>query len=158
MVVAPMDWIQMAPDFARDGGTRDIYVQGTSIEDWRHVLVALSDWEPAPSFFLDGEPAPWPDHLEDVFARQREPAPFMTLEVGGVGLNCHFFDDKEIEFDLSPEDVRCVAEVEALAGFMNMLAKATGKAVVLTLENVRDAVILRCPAGGGEVEWVPTPS
>jgi hypothetical protein len=137
-----MGWTEIASDFEWDGSWRDIYVVGATVDDWQRIIEGLREFRPGPSFYVNGEPAPMPTRIGDVF-EQREASSFhLTLEVGSVSLKCHFFDDEEIEFDLDPREVKGPAELKALSEFMRFLAERTGKVATLTHENIKSAVIL----------------
>jgi hypothetical protein len=81
-----MDWNCIAPDYEPDGSLRDIYVLGTGLTDWQHVLDALRKWMPAPVFTYDGEPTWLPERVEEIFLRSQEQQPFLTFVVGGRAL------------------------------------------------------------------------
>jgi hypothetical protein len=140
-----MDWNQVATDFERDGATRDIYVLDATTDDWNRVVEALRKREPPPAFFVDGEPAALPARIEDIMAIRPNASPFMRIDFEGLSLNCHFFDDEEIEFDLDPTDIDGPERLAVVVGFMTVLAEATGKPALLTHENVREAVIVSRP-------------
>jgi hypothetical protein len=150
-----MDWDRAASDFEPDGSLRDIYVFGTDLSDWQRVLDALRTWRPGPNLRIDGEPAAIPDKAEEIFARARKLGASLSVEVADALVNCHFFREDEIEFDLDPRDVAGPEQLEALGRFMRILGEATGKPVVMTMENRREAVILRYARRGQQAEWVP---
>ena len=137
-----MNWTDIVSEFEWDGSWRDIYVVGTTVDDWQRVLDALKMLSPGPSFYINGDLAPVPVRVEDVFEQRAVSSFLLTLEVGGVGLKCHFFDDEEIEFDLDPREVKGPTEWKALSDFMRLLADWTGKVTTLTHENTKSAVIL----------------
>lgn len=56
-------------------------------------------------------------------------------------LSCHFFANDEIEFDLYPREMG-PSLLEPLIAFLNELGVATSKPVILTMENMPEAVIL----------------
>ena len=142
MLQQPVRWAAIAPEFEWDGSLRDIYVVGTTAHDWQQVLDALRELEPAPSFSIDGAAASLPERADGMFAQRQRSSPLLALDVGGVRLNCHFFDEAEIEFDLDPREVTGAAQFAALEAFMTLLAAKTGKNVILTYENTKSAVIL----------------
>jgi hypothetical protein len=137
-----MTWTDLASEFEWDGSWRDIYVIGATVDDWQRVLDALSALSPGPSFYVNGEPAPMPARMEDVFGQRETSSFFLTLDIGNVGLKCHFFDDEEIEFDLDPREIKGPTELKAVSDFMTLLADRTDKTAILTHENIKSAVIL----------------
>lgn len=60
------------------------------------------------------------------------------MHLGHVQLNCFFFGELEIEFDLSPKEVASEAEARSILSFMRGLGRVTGRQVHLTEENVHD--------------------
>jgi hypothetical protein len=148
-----MDWQQIAPDFEPDGALRDIYVFGTGLLDWQRVLDALRAWEPSPSFAIGGQPAMMPDKVEDIFAEARQQGALLSVKVSGVLVNCHFFHPDDIEFDLDPRKVTGPAQLEGLEQLMSLLGRTTGKPVVMTMENMPEAVILRYAPDAQRLEW-----
>jgi hypothetical protein len=149
-----MDWQRVARDFEADGSLRDIYVQGTGLNDWQNVVDALRESWPSPAYTLDGEPAALPRRVEAIFDAPREQAALLSLAVGDARVTCHFFVEDEIEFSVDPREIAGPAQVEALTEFMALLGRATGKTVMLTLENAPEAVIFRYSVEEDEVIWV----
>jgi len=137
-----MNWAEAASEFEWDGSWRDIYIVGATIDDWQRVLDALSTLSPSPTFHANGEPAAMPERVADVFDQRETSSFLLTLDVGNVGLKCHFFDDEEIEFDLDPREIKGPTELRAVSDFMMLLANRTGKTAILTHENIKSAVIL----------------
>jgi hypothetical protein len=149
-----MDWQQIAPDFKPNGSLRDIYVFDTDLLDWQRVLDALRAWEPSPRLAIGGQPAMMPDKVEDVFVEARQQGALMSVEVSGALVNCHFFHHQDIEFDLDPREVTGPAQLEGFERFMSLLGQATGKPVIMTMENMPEAVILRYSPEAQRLDWV----
>jgi hypothetical protein len=150
-----MDWRLAAPDFEDDGALRDIYILGTTIDDWQAVWTFLCGEGERLAFTVDGIAQEPPDAIDDIFARRGETGCLAAYRLGGQVLNCHFFDIGEIEFDLSPRDVDGPEAVDTLVQFMGALGRVTAKPVILTMENSREAVIARFDPLNGEVTWQP---
>jgi hypothetical protein len=148
-----MEWEQIKSDFDWDGSWRDIYVLGTTIADWQTLLDTIRHRYTPLSFSRFGESCELPERAEEVPWEAR--GAFLSFAVGGVQLNCHFFRSDEIEFDLDPRQVSGAREVNGLVEFMSCLGRRLGKAVVLTLENTQEAVILRYLPDRDDVVWVP---
>lgn len=148
-----MDWEQVAPDFEPDGALRNIYVFGTDLSDWQSVWEALRTWEPLPIIRVGGQLAISPDKVQDIFAETGDRA-VMSVDVCGAIVNCHFFVHDEIEFDLDPGEVTGPIQLDGFDRFMTLLGRATGKAVVMTMENSPESVILRYEPGAQRLEWV----
>lgn len=136
-------WELVAQAFEPDGSLRDIYVEDTTLTDWERVIAQVRERYGPMRFTLDGEPAPLPAAVSDVFQLRTECAPRLSFSVGGIELATHFFDPTEIEFDLAPTQVDGPVRLEALVGFLRWLADLVEKPAILTDENEKGAVILR---------------
>jgi hypothetical protein len=145
-MVTLMIWTEIAAELTWDGAWRDIYVVGTTLRDWQRVLDSLHANNPKTvAFNVDGEETSFPPSAEVIFERRQEAATLLQVTVGNMHLNCHFFCQDEIEFDLDPRELQGEEDLDALAGFMSILANETGKPAILTHENTQKAVILTVP-------------
>src|SRR4051794_4079137 len=116
-----MDWNLIARDFEPDGSLRDIYVFKATMSDWQHVVEVLREWSPAPTFTIGGESQDLPERVEDIFSAGRQHGALLCTKVGGVLVNCHFFVESEIEFDLDPREITSATQIEAIVRFMTRL-------------------------------------
>ena len=144
-------WDDLKVEFAWDGSLRDICVIDTSIADWRSALEMIHAGGYRLVFTIDGVEATAPDNLHQIFGQPRECSFLLAAFVDGVQLNCHFFSESEIEFDLDPREVTDQADLAAILGFMRMLAQVAAKPALLTPENMQDFPILTCQPDGGVV-------
>jgi hypothetical protein len=136
--VAGLSWEACKVDFKADGSLRDIYVLEATLEDWREVFTMLT--EVPYSAMLDGMSLA--TNLTDfrmLFAPEG-PRALLSFHVGRIEMTCHFFDERQIEFDFDPKGLREEDLSEVLA-FMTRLGNRTRKPVVLAPENAR-----RCPS------------
>ncbi len=144
-----MAWTEIAPEFVWDGAWRDIYVVGASLEDWQRILDLLNDRNPdALAFYVDGEKVASAPSAKVIFERRHETATLLQVTAGDVHLNCHFFCEEEVEFDLDPRELKGEEDLQAILAFMSTLANGTGKPAILTHENAQEAVILTVQPGG----------
>jgi len=146
-----VEWHQVATDFEPDGLLRDIYVLQTTKADWQRVWEAILRFEPPSLFSIDGVPAEKPMCVEEVFKVRCRATPLLSLTLESLVLNCHFFDEGEIEFDLDPTDVKGQDQLDVLTGFIHHLGRLTRKAVILTFENTTDQPILRYTPDDDEI-------
>lgn len=149
-----MDWSRIAAGFQHDGALRDIYVLGTSVQDWAKVwdfLRATPEWL---TFEVGGQAAHPPADIAEIFQLSITQGALASVRLGKQRLNCHFFQDDEVEFDLDPRDVDGPAEVARLAGFLKALGRTTLKEVLLTVENAPDEVIARYDPTSGALMWL----
>jgi hypothetical protein len=148
-----MDWSQISADFEWDGSLRDIYVLGATEADWNNVLALLRGLEPPSFFTVDSVVQEMPRQVAAVFDLRKNHSPMLTVMVGAVWLNCHFFQGDDIEFDLDSRDISGSSQAEALASFMQLLGGATHKPVILCHENAQHAVIARYSPSDAGVVW-----
>jgi hypothetical protein len=146
-----VSWDACKADFEADGSLRDIYVLGTTLEDWRAVLSLVT--APPYAATMDGEDA------SDISANARallaHPAPhLLSIRVGRVDLCCHFFSENEVEFDFVPNGLT-EDDLSGLLTFMTSLGRLTGKLVVMTPENVPTHPIFRFDPQRETIEYLP---
>jgi hypothetical protein len=151
--MAGLNWQDIAGHFAPDGTLRDIYVFDTTMEDWEAVWVFLTSDLDRLTFSVDDVPATPPETVVEVFAAGRDHSVLASYVLGSQILNCHFFDEAEIEFDIGPRQVDRLEPAHALADFMTAIGRLVSKPVILTEENDQTAVIARFDPDAGSVEW-----
>lgn len=132
-------WDDCKEAFREDGSLRDIYVQGTSLEDWDRFYGFLLDCGFSLTFARNGEPAKLPSQAAEAL---QDPNSTHNLMIGveNLTLNCHFFTEEEIELDVDPREVHSQSELDLVLGFMRNLGKCLSKEVILTAENFKDLV------------------
>jgi hypothetical protein len=138
-----MEWETVRHEFEPDGSLRDLYVVDTSAREWDRFLADLPSWGYPARFSLDGVPAPLPSRFEDVRTAQARRSALLQIDVGGLGIACHFFTLEEIELDLDAGEMTDPTRLDPLVEFMRRLGAATGRPVLLTPENARASPILR---------------
>lgn len=145
-------WDTFKAEFCRDGSLRDIYAFDTGLEDWRRMADYVARNY---AFRFQGGWAEqrFPEDLRSLFPTGPESdLTSLSIEVGRVMLNCHFFAEDEIELDLDPAEVDDATKLDALFKFMRGLAGALEKEVVLTPENMREIRIFRVSPRSEQVQ------
>jgi hypothetical protein len=82
----------------------------------------------------------------------------LTFEYAEIRFSCHFFGEDEIEMSLAPNDIDGPDRLDALAEFLRILGRRTGRDVLLTPENLPTSPILRYSTGSNAVEWQAPPA
>jgi hypothetical protein len=127
-------WENIKWIFEPDGSLRDIYVQDVSIREWEILIDHLNT-----NFTLtySGENKINKKYaLEYLLDTSREmESKSLTIHLGQLNINCHFFLVEEIEFDIDPKDVNSIREFEILENFMSSISEALQVQVTLTSEN-----------------------
>lgn len=138
-----MTWKEIASELVWDGAWRDIYVVGTTVAHWQRILDLLNERAPeALAFYVDGEELTSAPSADVIFERRQDTSTLLQVTAGNVHLNCHFFCEEEIEFDLDPRELQGEQDLQDVKAFMTTLANGTGKPAILTHENSQEAVIL----------------
>ena len=138
-----MTWKEFALEFVWDGAWRDIYVVGANLEDWQCLLDELIASMPHDiDFYIQGNKVSSAPSAKVIFERRHETSTLLQVTLGKVHLNCHFFCEEEIEFDLDPREMKSDEDLQAVKAFMRTLANVTNKPAILTHENDQEAVIL----------------
>jgi hypothetical protein len=133
------NWGEISWIFDPDGSWRDIYVQDISIEDWASLIDLLnlkydlhfSSPKLAPADKIDK--AYIIDYLNDQSGELE--SPFVTVKLGEISANCHFFLPNQIEFDIDPSEVNSINDFDQIAKFMISVSEILENQVTLTWEN-----------------------
>lgn len=125
------------------GSLQDIYVLNTDARDWQRVIDHVRGGGLPHSFHVDGQPRPLPTAVGDVFRLREDAVTGLAVDLDGVLVRCHFFDESEIEFDLDPRDVVRSEQADRVLGFVQELADLLCKPVLLTPENDPDHPLVR---------------
>jgi hypothetical protein len=118
-----------------DGSLRDLYILNTTVDDWQSLIDFLLQSEYPNTYTVNGEIAEFPSRVERVFETRNKATTLLSVRVDKVMLNCHFFCEEEIEFDLDPREITDKAHLRRLFEFMKRVGQVVGKDVLLTLEN-----------------------
>jgi hypothetical protein len=105
-------------------------------------------------FPLGRNTTPLPKTYLEVLMGSQEATSLLQIPVGPSYLNCHFFDGSELELDFSPADYSTPEAWDALSTFLQGLADAMQREVIVTPENVPEVVYIRYQplAGQGSTE------
>lgn len=150
-----IEWSVVSRDFEPDGALRDICVQSTTLTDWQTAFDYVRVSYAPLLFTVDHQSTNLPAAVEEIFSIRDRASPLLNFDIGGIDIACHFFTHTEIEFDLRPEEVTGSERLAAVVLFVRGLAAALCKPVLLTMENVHDAVILRADPAAGTIAWIP---
>ena len=150
-----LTWNQVCGEFYCDGSWRDIYVLDTRIEHWQQALDALRRAYPQLAYTRAGMDSLLPTDATEAFPDPGFADCFLKIDLGGPTLNCHFFTDEEIEFDLNPREVENQQDFEKVIQFMRLLANATQRDTIVTPENQNDIIIFRVRPNNQSVEHKP---
>jgi hypothetical protein len=146
-------WESVKAEFVWEGSWRDICVQEVSQTEWQAAVDALRASGFDQNYTVDGIRSEMPQDLSEVLKRTDETSLLLWVLVAGVQLNCHFFDESEIEFDLDPREVTGQPQLAGVIKVMQILAAATGRFAIMTPENMHEAPFIRV-SPSGEIEYI----
>jgi hypothetical protein len=134
------NWDDIKWIFDMDGGIRDIYVQEVSISDWEKLIDLLNEKYSVKSVITGEERNQNQIDKEHVIKFLTDEtgemdSPFVSIDIGEIQINCHFFLTDQIEFDLNPEQINSIEDFEKVKKFMETVSQDLSNQVTLTGEN-----------------------
>ncbi len=141
--------------FHQDGSLRDIYVQNVDVDQWEKFLDFVRSGGFVLRYSRDREAAQLPSSAAHILA-DKSCAHNLTIDVGGVGICCHFFVTDEIELDIDPREVTTPAAVDHVLRFMSGLGACLVRDVILTEENSPEYVWFRYSSADGAIQYERT--
>lgn len=122
-----------------DGSWRDIYVPGSTREDWRkwadyvNATYRVRFWPPGMGEDVDRIDI---DEASNCWGSEGEGLrPDAIFYVGGIAVKCHFFCEGEIENDIDPGEIDSYTTHLQLMNYLKAVSRVLGKGVLLTGEN-----------------------
>jgi hypothetical protein len=155
VAVSTVAWDDLRQEFIWDGALRDVYVLETAIDDWECVIGGLAGESRVAASAITPSSLEGFKSVREIFqfVAATDLAPTLHVNWLGIDINCHFFCDWEIEFDIDPRQINDEQHLDALVNFMNYLWERTRKEVILTWENDKDAWFIRVDAPTGLIHW-----
>jgi len=150
-----MNWNQYKKEFEWDGSYRDLYILDTDLSHWQRVINFLRGSEYRITFKVDNEVAALPEDVAEIFRKRNETSILLTIEVDGIFINCHFFTEDEIEFDIDPREIKNEEKLNQLFEFMKKTGGLLEKEVRLTPENYQEGIIFKYVAETNRIEYIP---
>ena len=78
----------------------------------------------------------------DIFELRREFSIVLQIKINKAYLYCHFFDEEEIELDISPREIINDETYQELLHFIEKLSNHLGKPAILTPENTKGYILV----------------
>jgi hypothetical protein len=120
---------------ADEGAYRDIYVPGTTAEDWQRALDAVTARWPS-TYSEDGESAVMPRDVGTILSRRSERSTLLRIHLHNhLDFDVHFFGADEIEFTFDPAEVTDDEDVGRILEFVLHLGRTVGRTVHMTVES-----------------------
>ena len=109
------NWDDIKWIFDIDGALRDIYVQEVSISDWEKLIDLLNE-EYSVRYVITDEVRN-PNQIDKDYVIKfltdetgEMDSPFVSIDIGGIQINCHFFLTDQIEFDFNPKQINSIED------------------------------------------------
>ena len=130
------NWDDIQFIFKPDGTLRDIYVQEVSIGDWEKLIDFLNEnynlkYGIQSTTIIDKEYTI--GCLKDKSGEMVRKS--VSIDLGGINANCHFFLPDQIEFDIDPKEINSGDDFEKVEKFMTSISETIKNQVTLTGEN-----------------------
>lgn len=127
-------WNDIKWIFEPDGSLRDIYVQDISLRDWEKLIdhlnsnfnLTYSDTDKIDKEYVL-------EYLRDTSGEMESKS--LTIHLGQIKVNCHFFLSEQIEFDIDPKEVKSLSDFEQIEKFMISISEIIQEQITLTGEN-----------------------
>ncbi|GAB3876970.1 hypothetical protein GCM10028824_35870 [Hymenobacter segetis] len=147
-------WIEHKWIFEPDGGLLDIYVQEVDIDVWMQLIDFINkNYNPHFGPLEEGDTRPGidKDYIKRMFVDEsgeldRKTSSF-TIE--GITVNCHFFLQDEIEFDIDPREFKKQIQIDAIIKFMQAVSWNLEREVILTAEGAAEYPLITINVGEG---------
>ena len=136
-------WDEIKIEFEAEGSLRDIYVENIEVFEWDNFLDFLRASKYKLEFTHGEQSIEMPANFSLIRVLQEtDPTTLFIWLNDDIQLNCHFFISNEIELDLSPYDFNGESEFLTLIEFLESLAAALKKKIILTHEGMQEQIIL----------------
>ena len=157
-----MNWNQLKNKvYAWDGGWLDIYVHGTSAQDWEKWTQLVNqnfkiDWyngktekdESKIDFSV----------IQDYWGGNNDLCSTAKVFIDdNIQVNAHFFDDEQIENDIDPREFKSIDDHNKLIEFLRELSNKLGKEVSVTPENCPEIVLMKIMGDSIEINLESEP-
>jgi hypothetical protein len=140
--------------FYVDGSLRDIYVLGTTEQDWQKLLMFLHAGPYSVTFIIAGEQRPLLAQIEEVFSLIHSSGGMMRIDEDCLALHCFFYTVDEIEFDLDPRTINTEERLSRLLDFMRAIGNLLNKSIILSPENASSVALFRFDPVTKSEEWL----
>jgi hypothetical protein len=84
-----------------------------------------------------------PIRVDKMFEPEYDFTPLLSIKVGSVILNCHFFTGREIDFDFDPREITSEFQAAQVFTFIHQIGKLLNKEVIVTPSNYQSYVIFK---------------
>ncbi len=142
-----MNWTELKKAiYCWDGSWRDIYVLGTTAEDWKKWIEYVNknykiDW-------YNGKTNKDEIKIDfnvilEYWNGNHDLCPTAKVFINRIQANAHFFDENVIENDIDPREFSTIDDHNKLIKYMIELSILLDKEIILTPENKQEIILLK---------------
>ena len=153
-----MKWQEVETEFEYDGGLLDLYIMETDVQMWQKALNCLRTSPYPLTYTVEGEQAELPADVEAIFRQRQEADAFLSIDINGIRVNCFFFVEEQIEFDIDPREINTEARFGYLCEFIQRMGHGLGRSMILTPESCgreEELIIIRYLPMTDQFEYTP---
>jgi hypothetical protein len=135
-------WNDIKWIFEPDGSLRDVYVQDISIREWEKLIDHLNDnYRLTYSDQNKIDKKYVLEYLQDTSGEMESKS--LTVNLGQIKINCHFFLVEQIEFDIDPKEIKSINDFQMIEDFITSISETLQEQVTLTEENTPEFPLMK---------------
>ena len=147
-----MLWEEYKSEFIPNGLQRDLLIRDVDTQDWQSVIHFLKSSHARLIFYVDGKEAPLPNNFA-AFINDRSHQYLLSVNLGGVDMNCPFNSADQIELLFDPVMIDDEFKANLIFRLMSTIGRTLDKPVYCAHVDVyRDPVFQYTP--GQSVEYL----
>jgi len=141
-----MDWQKLEENiYYLDGSLRDIYIHGTTKDDWFVWSNFVN--ENYKTLFFNSENKEIEDKIDVTKAFEYLEYPdksrcHASIFIDDIQVQAYFFAEEEIENDIMPTEIKSIDDHIKLVDYMIKLSHLLNKKVILTPENTPEIALI----------------
>jgi len=146
-------WKDIKWIFEPDGSLIDIYVQEVSLDDWRKVISLINEKYKVKydgTNLIDEKYSI--EYLTDDTGEMESKS--ASIHFDDIQLNCHFFLEDQIEFDIDPKEINSIQDFETIESFMIDISTELDNQVTLTGENNIKFPLIKIDTNRGIIKYL----
>ncbi|NML64066.1 hypothetical protein HHL22_02505 [Hymenobacter sp. RP-2-7] len=130
-----------------DGSWRDIYVLDVNQKDWQQWTDYVNENYVIDWFAVGCDNDITQERIDFEFIASKWNLGYYPttarIYLAEIQINCHFFTDELIENDIDPSQIKSIDDHDRLVSYMKSISYLLNKEVILTAENIREAILIR---------------
>jgi hypothetical protein len=154
VLVITATWANCRDQFSFDGAFVDLIAFGTGPAEWDAYWVALRSGPFGLRAYRDGEPIDLPETVARIFADREVASTTVSVLLGSVVANCHFFGG-DLELDADSREIDNEQAFESVLGLMRFVAVAVKLPVFAKPEGGSEKHAFLRVLPSGQAEFLP---